>query len=461
MHAIVQNFTIAFVLLVHLIVPRSVQALEADSKGIKLGGSRLHTKLSIDYFKTDNVFATNTNEIESTGFKISPSINWKGGHAATDYFILFDSVYTKYNDIEGEKDDTSDHTLKMGSTLGISSRSRLDLGFSDSNTHEDFTLAVQDESIPDETQQSLTPEASVFGRRRYSTQFTYGAKKAKGNLALGLIHSEVDFENTNLDGDDTGYSYVTFEPEISLSLLLSPATRIIFGVSNALIDYDRSNTGKSLDSNESSIFTGFSWDITSKTGGSFRLGKTSRDYKSDELPDADTTALALNAFWSPRSYTKLRVSARRGFSKGNKVNEVYTTARILLSQEWSKRFSSEFSAKWQRNERAEFQIDDISTPSSDRTFTQFGADLYYIITKRISMNLGAWRTVQPNQASNLYTEIVTDGDRRITQIHVNLEYNLLKWLNFSVSAKQATASSEIDELEFIQNWYSFGLTGTL
>ena len=305
----------------------------AVGDGVAIGNSRLFVSLRSEWFDATNLFPPVDERIDSTGLMLRPGVAFKTGTGDTRFKLGYDGIYARYDDAEDA--DYDDHNVYVSGEVTFSSRSRLSLSGNVAQKHILYgatlsrTLSTGDEPI-------------TYQNTGLTLSHTYGAKEARGNLRTELDWDSRDYDNYASLTDGLGFSSIT--SSVSLLYSVSSDTRALVGLSYQMLDYE---AGGNSDSGTLSLFTGSEWEATGKSGGSARIGVSSRDFDVSSRDTETAMTLAATAYWTPLSYSRFNLRLNRNFAVDTTSNTVATTAAATWRHDWSSRFRSFVDIKHQ------------------------------------------------------------------------------------------------------------------
>lgn len=274
----------------------------------------------------DNIFATETNEVSSTKFILSPSVQLKAEKGLNEYSVNYQITNATYQD--SSADNYTDHELSGRAYFDFNIRNRLELLAGYLKTHEDRGSGLNQGT-------NATSNAVPVEYHVNSMQATYefGGKEAKGRIKLEAGVQDREYDNFRAQTESKDRQVV--KTSATFYYRVMPKTSLLFEIRNEDIDYDLSTV--TLDSNERKYLVGAEWDATAKTSGSLRFGYSEKDFDSAARTDDDGLSWELAMRWSPKSYSVVDISTAKEAEEtdgtGNYIDT--TTFDIQWTHAWS------------------------------------------------------------------------------------------------------------------------------
>ena len=388
-----------FLLYIFLLVCDNAIAQSQSASSIKLGATELTPTLQLIYFSDNNVFASESDEMDDKGYILAPTLSWRADKGLNSLTASYQGEMARHSELD--EVDYSDHKLALEADLEFSIRSRLNLVARQLNEHE----------APGGTGLSRRLDATVDGVTEYkdteiAALYHYGARKAKGGLEFGLEYVERDYDNNPQVTD--GYSFSRVKPTFTFLYAISPDTRLTTGIEYTAFNYEESDRIISLDNNNFFIFGGAVWEVTGKSGGSAKLGYGDRNFNSKNRKDDSSGILNLRAFWRPRDYSRISIDAQRYFSVDTGSPSIYSEILASWRHDWSGRVSTTLSYQW----------NDVN--SDDNT-----------------------------------------DDQTITTLGFDVNVRVRRWAELTFSAKNSSSDAQIQDYEYDKQWLGVGLSLSL
>lgn len=302
-----------------------------EPEPIQIGGLDLIPTLNVDASRTDNMFLSNSDEVDSELYVISPRLE-----AIIDTGRNVFSVAGEVNDADfsaTSEDDYTDWRLDANAHLEIDVRNTLDFNAGVFNTREmrgtGFSQGGFLPTAPDEYEQTI-----------YGASYQYGTNDSFGRLVLGVDSYDKSYENNRLttqfrDREDENWTSTFY-------LNISPRTDILFEYNASDVNYTTdpvvvAGVGDSLDSDESYAYVGLTWEATAKTTGTIKVGRGEKDFSDSDREKADGSSWDLALQWEPLTYSVFNISTSRKFDEATGVGDALETENYSLNWQhtWS------------------------------------------------------------------------------------------------------------------------------
>lgn len=292
MHRYYIRWATMVALVAGLLSAASALAQQSDDEG----GLQANVGLHFDLY--DNIYESSTLESESWIARISPDLLLSSTPGKRQFSAQYVGGYGKFFD--SSDDDYDDHSLTGRGLFQTGSRGELDVSAVFEQGHQGRGNGLTRGLLPDSPDFPLEPDE--FERIGWTAQYTHGAEGARGRLNFGLGGSELEHSN-NLERTrffDRKESYAFG----GIAIGARERTAFVLQARYTNSDYDVDRPGEaSLNGDSWRALVGFTWEATSKTEGSIRLGAQRRSF-DDPGRETDTTASwDVAVRWSPREYS--------------------------------------------------------------------------------------------------------------------------------------------------------------
>lgn len=289
----------------------------------------------------DNITRANdpADAISSPITVLSPSIGFEAQSGANMYnasYRLEDGTYQ-----DSSNDDYTDHFINAGANWVLDRRHRLSLNGALEFAHEargsGFSQgAGNNVEIPDE-----------YKAQRLDLGYTFGADTAKGRLEARIGSYGRDYDARIQDGTDITLTRDRSETNAgaTFSWGISDRTRILIEANTKDISYDVAGAGGTLDSTESNVMVGMTWDTTGKTTGSVKIGARQKDFDAASRDDFSGPRWEVGLTFTPQTYSVISVSTARDSAETNGVGNFIdsTSWSFNWNHQWAERFSTTLS----------------------------------------------------------------------------------------------------------------------
>jgi polysaccharide biosynthesis protein VpsM len=246
----------------------------------------------------DNILReADANADSDTSLVVAPELTLAGILGKQRFSAVYKGEYAKYSDFSDV--NYTDHDIRLRADFDHSNRltTRFDVQYQDK--HEDFgdlnTVFVNLNEFNHLTDKGL------------SGRLIYGRQDSFGQLVLRLAHNKRDYDNNNQE-------YRGFERDlVSLAFYyrIAPRTRLLAELVYQDYGYNPSSGFLDLDNKYKVYQAGVEWAFTNQLEGTVKVGYQDRNYRLDTLRDINGLAYEANLDYTPNTYTKINLAARR------------------------------------------------------------------------------------------------------------------------------------------------------
>ncbi|MGK9065274.1 outer membrane beta-barrel protein [Stutzerimonas chloritidismutans] len=338
-----------------------------DPQDIRIGGFEFTPTLIVRESYDDNFRGLSDNEQSSWVTGINPTFLLGTGNRNSEYEL----EYSFNSDIFHSDSDASntDHHLRLRSALEFTSRHRLSWGLSYHRVEETADTEIETEN-------------DKYSRKIAQAAYRFGARTARNQLEFGAHYDQWRYHNSgNInateDRDSLMLNSIWFHR-------LGGTTRSLVEVRHTDHDYKLSSARR--DSTNVALLGGMTWEATSKTSGSIKLGAERKNFDSNDREDFTSPMWEVGVTYNPRTYSTFRLNTRRAFDEGDDgastINDWTTEA--IWNHEWTSRIATELEYRFQDREYKGIGRDD------DRS--RYRAGLIWSPDRWIDVTLAYMRT---------------------------------------------------------------------
>lgn len=292
---------------------------ELDPLGIRMGAFKLFPTLGVSVTHDDNIFRTNTGEVDdiitvvNPGFRLSSDWNRHSLDASAN------GKFGRYADRNAE--DYEDYDASLGGRVDITRRANVTAGAIYSKLHED-------RSSPDNAG-GINPTEYALAKVNVTFNQTFNRVK----LAIGAILSQYDYDdvatstgsvnNDDRDRDETE-GFVRFGYEITPSY----EAFVRAAVNDRSYDARTDDNGQQRDSNGYQIDTGVRLDLGGVTFGDVFVGYLKQTYDQPTFQDTTGINYGASLTWNATQLTTAKFSLSRtvGETTSSGTSGVLTTS---------------------------------------------------------------------------------------------------------------------------------------
>ncbi len=370
-----RKITLPCLTLLCLAATQSWAQSEREPRYIQLGGFEFTPTLVVRESYDDNYRGLSDNEQASWVTGINPTFVLGTGNRNSEYEL----EYSFNSDIFHSDSEASntDHHLRLRSALEFTSRHRLTWGLAYHRVEE-----TADTEVNTENDKYSTAVAQAAYR--------FGARTARNQLEFGTHYEQRRYHNSgNINAseerDSLMFNSIWFHR-------LGSKTRSLVEVRHTDHDYKLSSALR--DSTNVALLGGATWDATSKTSGTFKLGAERKDFDSDQREDFTSPMWEVGVTYKPRSYSAFTINSRRAFDEGDDgastINDWTTIAS--WDHEWTSRISSELLYRFSDREYEGINRDDERTG--------YGAGVTWSPDRWVDVTLSYLRTENDSSLSS-------------------------------------------------------------
>lgn len=266
-------------------------------KGMAQSTPGLSLNASILSAYDDNVLRRSVAESDRT-IKFLPELNLNSLYGKHRFYFAYNGGFASYSDNRSLNYD--DHHLILRALFDHSRR-----------FNTEFQLTYHDQIEQPGTTNAdptlLTDGFNQFSSKNALARFFYGTRKSIGQFVLAIDFDDRQYSNNQQEFRNVERQGLKGTMFYNLGL----KTRVLFEARVAEFDYTAELQLADQSNQENTYFAGVEWQVTAKTGGTFKIGYQSKDFDKPQFSDVTGLSYILNMDWSPYSYTHINVGARR------------------------------------------------------------------------------------------------------------------------------------------------------
>lgn len=289
------------------------QAMAVEPQPIEAGVFDLIPTVKSSYSHTNNMFRSDSNEVSSNLFIVSPRIEAVTGNGNSTLRLV--GQVDEGNWSATAEDDYTDWLLGASGQMNLSGNQSVDLHVSRFRTREERGTGF--------SQGGFLPTApDRYEETKYGGAFTLGTNESFGRVVLGLDWYDKDYKNNQLTTQFREREDFTFSGTLYLNM--SSRTALLFEYRDRDVDYTTDpiaviGAPDSLDSSEQYFFVGVEWQATGKTTGSLRIGSGDKEFDDGDRSDSDLTAWEAGIRWEPLPYSVVNLTLANRFDEATGV----------------------------------------------------------------------------------------------------------------------------------------------
>lgn len=245
----------------------------------------------------DNIHADDSHEQSSWITTVAPSFTLAGEGRKSAFLLSYVASSDTFH--SSQQDNNTDHLLTADAGLEFTARNRLKLSASYRDVEDTVT---QDQSL----------ENDRYSSSNIGGVYTYGARRARGQIDFGANYEELRYNNS--DGLNSDLERDSTELKSIFYYRVAPLTRLLLEARHTDHDYLSQHDDSSTNID---LLTGITWEATAKTAGSIKVGRGQKDYDDSAIDTASTGMWEVGVTWKPRTYSTFSLSSRRAFDEGS------------------------------------------------------------------------------------------------------------------------------------------------
>ncbi|HNI63195.1 MAG TPA: outer membrane beta-barrel protein [Agitococcus sp.] len=372
----------------------------------------LNTKTVFD----DNIYSLSSNEVSSFSQVVNPNFAFVAQDRANVYKLVYNLNAAGYaNDSD---DSYNDHKIDLNAHIEPTARLRYDAGLAYGMLHDDrgqgassglSLFRIRQDGNGDGVIDEGIGEVDKYNLATVRGGVEYGAKTARGLL---VANADLNQKRYSRNSSALGRDNDTFNVLLGVRARLMPKTTF-------LVDYEISDTnyktdpknGGTADTKDNRILAGITWENSIQTTGKLRLGQGKR--KVDGGKDIDKFTWDLGMVWKPLPLDTINVS---GGARATDASAPYVATE-------NTNYNLSWTHQW---------LDRVNT------------------TVNFGMSKDDY-TVAPNAPAG--TKARSDDT---TNYGVALNYQMRRWLVWSVGVNSSDKDSNVKEFSNTRNVMSIG-----
>jgi len=289
----VQMFAMGTALAVH----GPVFSQEVADAGLSYG---LEAELRYD----DNIFRSESRKTDSFIVEGSPFVKATFFNQGNTYQLGYRLNYAEY--LSSSEDSYNDHEFSVDVNHRFTTRQAVVA------TIEHRLLTEQRGTGFSEEPNDLVSGPDDYDHTSYGLTYLLGANDARARVELSARREDLSFDSSYV-GDTRDYS--ADQLGALLRYRVGGRTDLLAEYRNLDVTYDNTPLDFNgqpidLDSDEDYYLVGVAWELTAKTRGEVKVGRSSRDYDGDGF-SGSTAHWEAELEWRPKSYSTLVLNTKR------------------------------------------------------------------------------------------------------------------------------------------------------
>lgn len=312
----------------------------------------------------DNIFQKNSLRKSSYINQIHAGAQLSFERQLNRYLLSYVMQSSIYHD--SPADNYVDNYVGINTHTEFTSRNRLDFGVSYLDSHYVRGMFLGRDLLNPPSQPDEPDQYHLFSG---DLTYQYGHPKNKGNMEVSLSVKDYTFTNNfdnTLQQDRTQYSVIP-----GFYYRLMPNTRLLTQVENIVLTH-KYKVSEDSDYLKQRFLVGVTWDYSTKTVGTAKIGYLNQDYLNAKNYDMSGITWDINVRWLPLSYTKFEADISHNVTPSvSSIINLRNSDRVNLNwvHNWNSRITSRVIGAYEK-------ANNSSTSRKDE-FKSFGIDISY------------------------------------------------------------------------------------
>jgi hypothetical protein len=339
-----------------------VPGAQMQGRGVRVEPFTIRAALQTGLGYNDNVLLS-PDKSGSMFMTVAPSVSIGLEGATQRYYAIYRGNYGAY--ASGEQDNYTDHNMVLSAANAWTTRFRTLASYEYLRAHTPRGFTTTN-----------TGSTLRWNENTLDGTVVYGATGAIGELRGNVNYASRRYTNS---ASASALEYDRATVRGGYSQRLAPKTRGEVQVSYGDIEHPGDAT---LDSTESHVQVGATWEALAKTTGRAAIGYTSKDFSSPIRADYGGVNFEVGGTWTPRSQTAVAASVSRFLTETFEVGTTFvvnTVGTATWTQLWPRSIQSTVNYVYGR-------IDHQGASRVD-TLSGYGARVSYLF--RRSLRFGA------------------------------------------------------------------------
>lgn len=195
--------------------------------------------------------------------------------------------------------------------------------------------------------------------------YSFGADSSPGRLDLNVGYEEINYDSDALAYPIRDRSYKKVGGQFFYRL--AGSTQLVLDATHQQIDYDvAANPDNPLDSDETRILAGVSWESSASTTGFAKVGYKEKSFEAPTRERFTGVDWEVGMKWLPRSYSEFELSTRADTRETNGEGDYIRGQdyRFSWNHAWVDRFSTTLKLIY---EQEDYEGAELVDPRSDDT----------------------------------------------------------------------------------------------
>ncbi|WDE12789.1 outer membrane beta-barrel protein [Thalassomonas haliotis] len=310
--------------IIFLVMPGVNAMAQGEGSHRSESGVVITPELQSGYQYDDNLYNRSADEQGSSVFVFAPSGNFLLEDGVNRYAL--DVGISSGHYLGQSDDDYLDGDIVFSGHFEPDSLQRLNLQVGANWRSEARGTGIT------EARHDLIDSPLRYFEQQAGLSYEYGALSSKAQLAFELGYLDKSYNNYQ---DITKYyDYSALLTGAKVFFTTHHRSQLFVELNRNTIRYEHlDNSGKSRDSDDYNLLTGFRWQATAVTAGRVILGYQLKDFTDQQRDNFNGLSWDVSLDWQPLTYTKVSIETQRKAKEPNVEGDYILASLYGLS--WS------------------------------------------------------------------------------------------------------------------------------
>lgn len=302
------KYAIGYACLISACLANAAVRDDPSAPVFRMGGVSAYPGMSLVEKSNNNIFSSNINKQSSLVSVSSPSVLLQARKGADAYLLSYRADVGRYKN--SPADNYVDHSYSVAAELNGSTSANGKLDLEHKIGHDDRGSTFGPGTL----------EPNTWSSTGITGAFIYGAEEARGKVLLDAGFQNRKYKNNRVV--TTAYDKTLRDMSAAFHFRVLPKTFVIFQTSDTRIVYK--DVASTLNGNERRYLLGATWDVTTQTSGTIKIGHLQKKFDSAMHPTFKGASWEGSVRWTPLE------SAQVSLVSGRKPSESTGVGNFLL-----------------------------------------------------------------------------------------------------------------------------------
>lgn len=304
-----------------------------------LGPFDLIPLIEVDQSYNDNIFFNNRNRQASLLTQVRSGLQLSLDRKPNRFSLSYG--FQSWSFASSPQDDYVDQFFGGQEHIEFNARNRFDLEAKYIDSHNQRGTFFTQPGLPG--QQTPTPDQ--FHQYLAQAKYRYGTESSKGNLELIADVDDFNYDTRRSSTSTFDKTKIGVTPGFYYRFM--PKSQLLMQVESQWYEYKQQTSATVNNFSKYRYLTGVTWNESSKTTGSIRVGYLQQFYENGSSGVQDFT-WDINLLWVPLTYSRFNLTLSKdvmptsGYGTAS-VNQQY---RLGWIHEWNERLITDLSASY-------------------------------------------------------------------------------------------------------------------